>query len=82
MVECSRVFDSISLRLDRTVDRVVRAGIQRRPNQDAEGLPQAQEGSGSKMEKYMHRPPELENISYLEMVKQYEWRPKAKKWTK
>jgi len=80
MVECSRVFDTINLRLDLTVDRVFRAGIRRRPNPDAEGLPAAQENSSSKMEKYMTRPQELENISYLEIVKKYQWKANVKRW--
>ena len=80
MVECSRCFDIISLRLDLTVERVFRAGVWRRPNRDAGGLPAAQENSSSKMEKYMTRPQELENISYLEMVKKYQWKATLKRW--
>ena len=53
MVECSHCFDIISLRLDLTVERVFRAGVWRRPNRDAGGLPAAQENSSSKMENYM-----------------------------
>ena len=80
MVECSRVFDTITLRLDLTVDRVFRAGIHRRPNPNVEGLPAAQEDSSSKMEKYMTRSQEQQHISYLQMVRKYQWKSRAKHW--
>src|SRR5438046_10677156 len=74
MVECSRTFDSISLSVDLTVTRVLRAGRHWQNNSEAVGLQAAQQTSRSKMEKYIVRSHEFKTVSYLDMVRKYKWR--------
>src|SRR6266496_2116796 len=82
MVECSRTFDTINLPVDLTVTRVLRARSRRRdgPPAHGNGVQHAQSNAMSKLETYMERQVELENISYFDMVKWYQWKPKNKRW--
>ena len=82
MVECSRTFDTINLPVDLTVTRVLRARSRRRDDPPADGnvVQHAQSNAMSKLETYMERQVELENISYFDMVKRYQWKPKNKRW--
>jgi len=81
MVECSHTFDTINLPIDLTVTRVLRARSRRteQPN-DPNVFRQARRNAGSKLEVYMGRQCDLETISYLDMVKKYQWKPKNKQW--
>ena len=63
MVECSRVFETINLVQELTDSQVFdrRTGTERRRR----GV------ELSKLERYMQRPPEMEDLSYYEMVKNF-----------
>ena len=81
MVECSRTFDSINLPINLTVTRVLRAQPRQteQPN-DSDVIQQARRNASPKLEAYMERQHDLEAISYFNMVKNYQWKPKNKRW--
>jgi len=81
MVGCSRTFESINLPVDLTVTRVLKARSRRRAGVPADGgIQQAQRNACSKLESYMKRQPDLNDISYFDMVKRYQWNTKAHRW--
>jgi hypothetical protein len=73
MVECSRVFETISLVHELCVSQVINThdGMDRRW--------QRGEGDGSsKLEKYMQRPPEMAEHSYFNTIKKYTYNKNKK----
>ena len=89
MVECSRVFVTINLSNDLTVNKVLnprRRAPRRTHTHTAQGQPPSDDlpadntTSKSVLEGYMERSPECVDLSYYDMMKSYKWRPKKKDW--
>lgn len=84
MVECSRVFVIISLPKDLSVNRILNPRSRRRTQTaQRQQLNDPPEGpKKSLLECYMERPPEYEDVSYYDIIKSYQWRPRKKEWAK
>jgi hypothetical protein len=96
MVECSRVFETINLPSDLSVNRVVnprrsRTRTRTRTAQPLQPNPAPNNATTndattndsqtkSKLEGYMERHEGFEDLCYYDMVKKYLWRPKKKDW--
>jgi len=77
MVECSRVFETINLIQELSISQVldVRTGLdRRRRGGEADG--------DSKLEKYMRRPPEMQELNYYNTVKGYSYNKRQKTFTR
>ena len=78
MVDCSRVFESITLNADLTVTQVLRARENAVNEEQGRNVP----ATKTLLERYMIRPQELEDICYLDMIKGYIWNKNKRQWTR
>ena len=78
MIDCSRVFESITLNADLTVTQVLRARENAVNEEQGRNIP----ATKTLLERYMIRPQELEDICYLDMIKGYIWNKNKRQWTR